>query len=82
MGKKEWMKPKYASPVACLAKTSKLIRSLRDDEKVKSEEPGMCRCLRVHDESAWSLISSLICRFGAPYEESAMFRDGNFDQSV
>ena len=36
----EWMKPKYASPVACLAKTSELIRSLRDDEQVKSQEPG------------------------------------------
>ena len=46
---KEWMKPKYASPVARLAKTSKLIRSLRDDEKVKSQEPGMRKWLRVHD---------------------------------
>ena len=59
----QWMKPKYASPVACLAKTSELIRSLRDDEKVKSQEPGMRKWLRVHDESEWSLITSLICRF-------------------
>ena len=59
----EWMKPKFASPVACLAKTSELIRSLRDEEKVKSQEPGMRKWLRVHDESGWSLITSLICRF-------------------
>ena len=32
----EWMKPKCASPVACLAKTSELIRSLRDDEQGKN----------------------------------------------
>ena len=31
----EWMKPKFASPVECLAKTSELIRSLRDDAKGK-----------------------------------------------
>ena len=58
----EWMKPKYASPVACLAKTSELIKQLRD-EKVKSQEPGMRKWLRVHDESERSLITSLICRF-------------------
>ena len=67
----EWMKPKYASPVACLAKTSELIRSLRDDEKVKSQEPGMRKWLRIHDESEWSLITSLMCRFSVLYEESA-----------
>ena len=55
----EWMKPKYASPVACVAKTSELIRSLRDDEKVKSQKPGMRKWLRVHDESEWSLIHNL-----------------------
>ena len=59
----EWMKPKFASPVACLAKTSELIRSLRDDEQVKTQEPGMRKWLRVHDESEWSLITSLMCRF-------------------
>ena len=39
---------------------SKLIRSLRDDEQVKSREPGMCKWLRVHDESEWSLKTSLM----------------------
>ena len=68
---KKWMKPKYASPVACLAKASKLIRSLRDDEQGKSQEPGMSKWLRVHDEGEWSLMTSLICRFWAPYEQSA-----------
>ena len=46
-----------------LAKTSELIRSLRDDEQVKSQEPGMRKWLRVQDESEWSLITSLIFRF-------------------
>ena len=43
-----------------LAMTSELIRSLRDDEQVKSQEPRMCKWLRVHDKSEWS-----------PYEEPA-----------
>ena len=42
-----------------LAKTSELIWSLHDDEQVKSQEPGMRKWLRVHDESEWSLITSL-----------------------
>ena len=46
-----------------LAKTSELIRSLRDDEQVKSQEPGMRKWLRVQDESEWSPITSLIFRF-------------------
>ena len=46
-----------------LAKTSELIRSLRDDEQVKSLEPGMRKWLRVHDGSEWSLTTSLIFRF-------------------
>ena len=49
-----------------LAKTSELIKSLqslRDDEQVKSWEPGMRKWLRVHDESEWSLITSMILRF-------------------
>ena len=46
-----------------LAKTSELIRSLRDDEQVKSQEPGMRKWLRPHDESEWSLNNSLIFRF-------------------
>ena len=46
-----------------LAKTSELISPLRDDEQVKSQEPGMRKWLRVHDESEWSLITSLIFRF-------------------
>ena len=58
----EWMKPKFAAHVACQAKTSELIRSLRDDEQVKSQELGMRKWLRVHDESERSLITSLICR--------------------
>ena len=45
-----------------LAKTSKLIRSLRDDEQVKSQEPWMRKWLRVHDESERSLITLLILR--------------------
>ena len=58
----EWMKPKHASPVACLSMTAKLIRSLRDD-RVISQETRMCKWLRVHDESEWSLMTSLIPRF-------------------
>ena len=50
-----------------LAKTSELIRSLRDDEQIKSREPGMRKWLRVHDESEWSLITSLIV--GVPIDE-------------
>ena len=46
-----------------LAKTSELIRSLRDDEQVTSREPGMRKWFRVHDESEWSLKTSLIFRF-------------------
>ena len=65
-GKKERMNQKYASPVACLSKTAKLIRSLRDDERVMSQETRMCKWLRVHDESEWSLIISLILLFCAP----------------
>ena len=43
--------------------TSELIRSLRDDQQVKSQEPGMRKWMRVHDESDWSLITSLMFRF-------------------
>ncbi len=35
---KERMKPKHASPVACLSMTAELIRSLRDDVRVMSQE--------------------------------------------
>ena len=38
-----------------------LVRSLRDHEQVKSQEPGMRKWLRVHDESERSLITSLLC---------------------
>ena len=38
-----------------LAKSSKLIRSLRDDEPLNPQEPGMRKWLRVHDECEWSL---------------------------
>ena len=34
----EWMEPKFAT-CDCLSKTSELIRSLRDDEPVKTQEP-------------------------------------------
>ena len=40
---KKRMNQKYASPVACLSKTAKLIRSLRDDERVMSQETRMCK---------------------------------------
>ena len=46
-----------------LAKSSKLIRSLRDDEPLNTQEPGMRKWLRVHDESEWSLSISLMFRF-------------------
>ena len=46
-----------------LANMSELIRSLRDDEHVKSREAGMRKWLRVHDESEWSLKTSLIFLF-------------------
>ena len=42
MGEKR-MNQKYASPVACLTKTSYLIRSLRDDERVISQETRICK---------------------------------------
>ena len=47
----------YETEIRCgsLAKTSEIIKSLRDDEQVKSREPGMRKWLRVHDESEWSL---------------------------
>ena len=64
------MKPKHAFSVACLSMTAKLIRSLRDDERVMSQETGMCKWLRVHDKSEWSLMTSLIRRFWFPYEQS------------
>ena len=39
-----------------LAKTSNLIRSLRDDEQGKAQiSPGNFKWLRTHDESEWSL---------------------------
>ena len=65
------MKPKHASPVACLSKTAKLIRSLRDDERVMSQETGTCKWLHVHDESEWQLMTALIRRFWFPYEQAA-----------
>ena len=71
MGKKERMKPKYASPVACLSKAAKLIKSLRDDVRVMSQETGTGKWLRVHDESESSLMTSLIRRVWFPYEQSA-----------
>ena len=63
---KERKKPKHASPVACLSMTAKLIRSLRDDVRTMSQETGMCKCLHIHDESEWSLMTSLIRRFWRP----------------
>ena len=47
--------------LACgsLAKTSELIRSLRDDEQGNHRNRER-KWLRVHDESEWSLITSLI----------------------
>ena len=45
-----------------LAKSSKLIRSLRDDEPLNSQEPGMPKWLRVHDDFEWSLDISLMLR--------------------
>ena len=59
----EWIKPKYVSPVACLAKTSELIRSLCDDGQGKTQVPGMRKWSHSWEESGWSLITSLICRF-------------------
>ena len=47
-----------------LAKSSKLIKSVRDDEPWNTQEPGMRKWLRVHDESEWSLSISLMFRFG------------------
>ena len=57
--------------MACLSKTAKLIRSLRDDERVMSQKTGTCKWLRVHDESEWSLMTSLIRRFWFPFEQAA-----------
>ena len=68
---KERVKPKHASSVACVSKTAKLIRSLRDDVRVMSQETGTCKWLRAHDESEWSLMTSLIRRFWFPYEQAA-----------
>ena len=50
-------------PYGSLAKSSKLIRSLRDDEPLNSQEPGMRKWLRVHDDCEWSLTISLMFRF-------------------
>ena len=46
----------YVSP----AKSSKLIRSLRDDVPLNSQEPGMRKWLLVHDDCEWSLSISLM----------------------
>ena len=43
------------------AKTSELIRSLRDDEQVKSQEPESANGCVL--ESEWSLKTSLMLRF-------------------
>ena len=67
----KWMKPKYASPVACLAKTSEREAHQVTSWWWKGEVTRMRKWLHVHDESKWSLITSLICRFWVPFEESA-----------
>ena len=46
-----WETQEWMTGEACLAKTSELIRSLRDDEKVKSQEPGMRKWLRANGRS-------------------------------
>ena len=46
-----------------LMRSSELIKSLCDDEHVKSREPGMHKWWRIQDESEWSLKTSLILRF-------------------
>ena len=46
-----------------LAKSSKLNRSLRDDEALNSQEPRMPNWLRVYDDCEWSLSISLMFRF-------------------
>ena len=48
-GNKEWMKPKYASPVACLAKTSKLFRSLRRECLFVHRNQGFFLSVHVDD---------------------------------
>ena len=65
------MEPNHASPVACLSKTAKLIRSLRDDVRVMSQETGTSKWSHSDDESEWSLMTSPIRRCGVPYERSA-----------
>ena len=54
-----------------LAKTFELIRSLRDDEQVKSQEPGMRKWLRVTMRANGRSKTSLIFRFRVPNEEPA-----------
>ena len=68
--KKERMKPKYASPVACL---SKQLSSSGHFVMMKElcHRTGTCKWLSFHDESEWSLMTSLIRRFWFPYEQSA-----------
>ena len=54
-----------------LAKTSNLIRSLRDDEQGKAQKTRDRKWLRTHDESEWSLNTSRMLRFGALFPELA-----------